>query len=279
MTMDVFQVPDLVFYTGTHHPHWLWQADFPLFVSHRRLKERKPGGLRPAQVRYALDSGGFTELSMFGQWKTTPEQYVTALEIYCQRLGQPDFIAPQDWMCEPFMIRRTGLSVREHQHRTVANLLALRELAPNLPIIPVLQGWHLQDYLYCLDLYASAGIDLSNEPRVGLGSVCRRQSANEITEIVTALHDQGLTLHGFGVKTGGLTRYGTLLGSADSMAWSIRARRSAPLSGCETRHKNCANCLRYASQWRTKVLTSINTPTTRSVQLSLFPTPAWKDAA
>jgi hypothetical protein len=45
------------------------------------------------------------------------------------------------------MIERTGLSVSEHQHRTVASCLHLRELAPTLPFIPVLQGWHLADYL------------------------------------------------------------------------------------------------------------------------------------
>lgn len=263
------QPPVPVFYVGAHHPHWLWSAGFPLFVSHRRLVGRKPQGLRRAVGRYAIDSGGFTELSMFGEWKTSPQSYVDALEVYCDRIGMPDFIAPQDWMCEPFMIRRTGLSVTEHQRRTVANLLRLRELAPHLPIVPVVQGWELADYLRCTAMYTSAGVDLAAEPVVGLGSVCRRQSTDQITEIVTALHDRGLKLHGFGVKTGGLSRYGGMLRSADSMAWSMRARRSAPLPGCTT-HANCANCPRYAAQWRQHVLASINTGMTAGVQLSLF---------
>jgi hypothetical protein len=46
-----------------------------------------------------------------------------------------DFASPQDWMREPVMIERTGLSVREHQARTVANYLDLRMLAPRLPFI------------------------------------------------------------------------------------------------------------------------------------------------
>ena len=156
-------------------------------------------------------------------------------------------------MCEPFMIARTGLPVTEHLHRTVENYLTLRRLAPDLPVIPVVQGWRLADYLACLDLYASAGVDLAALPRVGLGSVCRRQSTAEIAVIVTELARRGLRLHGFGVKTGGLHLYGHLLTSADSMAWSYAARRAPALPGC-TGHKNCANCLAYATRWRAGVL-------------------------
>ncbi len=84
------------------------------------------------------------------------------------------------------------------------------------------------DYLDCVRLYASAGIDLAALPRVGLGSVCRRQSTAEIAVIVAALARRGLRLHGFGVKTGGLHLYGHQLASADSMAWSYTARRALP---------------------------------------------------
>src|SRR5258708_24857810 len=121
-------------------------------------------------------------------------------------------------MCEPFMIERTGLSVAEHQARTVANYLELRELAPGLPFIPVVQGWRLADYLACAGLYRSAGVDLAGLPRVGLGSVCRRQSTAEIAVIVSALAGGGLRLHGFGVKTGRLHLYAHLLASAPSLA-------------------------------------------------------------
>ena len=49
--------------------------------------------------------------------------------------------APQDWMCEPAIIAKTGLAVVEHQRRTVTNFLELQALAPDLPFIPVLHGW------------------------------------------------------------------------------------------------------------------------------------------
>lgn len=260
------------FFLGTHQPHWMWQRrpliDFPLFVSHRRLSTRDLTRLRPAEVDVAVDSGGFTELSMYGEWRTSPRVYAAAAQQYCDRLQRVRFVAPQDWMYEPFMLARTGLSVAVHQQRTVDNYLQLVHLAPEVPFIPVLQGWQVADYLHCVQLYQAAGVDLASLPRVGLGSVCRRQSSTDITTIVTTLAGLGLRLHGFGVKTGGLARYGHLLASADSMAWSFAARRAAPLPGCAARHKNCANCLRYAARWHATVTSRLTAP--RPVQLDLF---------
>ena len=130
----------------------------------------------------------------------------------------------------------------------------------------MVQGWRLPDYLACVDLYAAAGVDLAALPRVGLGSVCRRQSTAEIAVIVTELARRGLRLHGFGVKTGGLHLYGHRLASADSMAWSYAARRAPALPGC-TGHKNCANCLTYATRWRQHILAA---SAARGCQPSLF---------
>jgi hypothetical protein len=147
------------------------------------------------------------------------------------------------------MLAKTGLTVREHQERTIANYLELRDHGP---FIPVLQGWTLDDYERCVTLYALAGVDLTEQPLVGLGSVCRRQDTDEIDEIVTHLAGHGLNLHGFGVKKAGVSAYGDFLSSADSLAWSFRARRSDPMPGCT--HKTCANCIRFAMHWREEVL-------------------------
>lgn len=233
---------------GTHMPHWLATVNVPLFVSHRRLAGRRT--LPRARVGWALDSGGFTELSMFGEWRTTPEEYVAAVRRYRDEIGGLEWAAPQDWMCEPFMLDKTGLTVGEHQRRTVENYLELRSLAPDLPFVPVLQGWAVGDYLRHADAYERAGVDLPTEPTVGVGSVCRRQATSEIEDLMLRLRP--LRLHGFGVKTEGLSRYAYLLASADSLAWSYTARNRPPLPGCT--HKSCANCLRFALRWRDRVL-------------------------
>jgi hypothetical protein len=271
-----------LFLLGTHQPAWLTRARVPLFVCDRRLRGYRT--LPRAAAPWALDSGGFTELQTYGRWTVTPAEYAARVRRYRDEIGSLAWAAPQDWMCEPIVIRGgqagrlrfvgTGLSVAEHQARTVASFVQLRELAPDLPFIPVLQGFTTSEYQRCADLYATAGIDLATAPLVGLGSVCRRQGTAEAHQIITALHGRGITrLHGFGVKTLGLRRYGHLLASADSLAWSEDARRlGRPMPGCpahrpgcpprcRAHHKNCANCLRYALHWRTtKALAAASHP-------------------
>lgn len=236
------------FFLGTHHPHWLRQAGVPLFVSHRRLRRYKT--LPKASSPWALDSGGFSELSLFGRWETSQAEYVDAVVRYQEEAGSLAWAAPQDWMCEPFITAKTGLDVLEHQRRTVASVVNLRKELGSV-VAPVLQGFQLPDYHRHVAMYAASGIDLESEPTVGIGSVCRRQNTQEITDIVSSL--QGLRLHGFGVKVTGLANFGHLLQSADSMSWSLTARRLPALDGC-VGHKNCANCLTFALQWRQRLL-------------------------
>lgn len=267
------------FYLGTHIPSWLERVDVPLFVSHRRLVGRRT--LPRARAPWALDSGGFTELQMYGEWRTTPAEYVAAVRRYRDEIGLLEWAAPQDWMCEPIIrnggrvgrvvFAGTGLSVEEHQRRTVANLLELRRLAPDLPFVPVLQGYTLDDYLRCAELYAEAGVDLVAEPIVGLGSVCRRQATAEIAEIVAVFAERGIRLHAFGAKTLGLANIAGDVASSDSMGWSARGRHVA---GCSHSHKTEANCLRFALAWRAHVLdvaeTGVARRAERGEQLALF---------
>lgn len=239
------------FYLGTHQTGWLSSVDVPLFVSHRRLRERKR--LPVAREGWALDSGGFTELSKPPhRWQTTVSEYVEAVARYSAEIGRLEWAAPMDHMCEPFIVDATGLSVLEHQHRTVENFLELRDQGP---FVPVLQGWSLADYEACVGLYATAGVDLTAYERVGVGSVCRRQDTAEIGRIFAMIHDAGIRAHGFGVKKQGVAGYGHLLASADSMAWSYAARRAPPMPGCS--HPSCQNCSRFALRWRGQVMTAI----------------------
>lgn len=237
------------FYLGTHHPHWLAKTDAPLFLSRRWLTNRKT--LPVAQGQWVLDSGGFTELSLYGEWRTSATQYAAEIARFQEEIGGLQWAAPQDWMCEPFMLEKTGHSLREHQYLTVASYRELREKTDK--VIPVLQGWELDDYWRCWEYYDLAGVDLWAEPVVGLGSVCRRQDTVKVAEIVRAL--QPLKLHAFGAKILGLRKYADALVSADSMAWSYRARMDYPLKGCT--HKSCANCLRYALRWRDRIEESL----------------------
>lgn len=264
------------FYLGVDHPTWLWREeliDVPLFISHRALRGRVTPFPR-ARTDWALDSGGFTELSLHGKWVTGTEEYVDAIRRYQSELGRLQWASPQDWMCEPWMTEKTGLSVAAHQDLTIENFLELTDLAPELPIIPVLQGWEIADYHRHVEAYASAGVDLAAHQTVGIGSVCRRQATSQIAVIFETLEARGLSMHGFGVKSAGLTSYAHHLSSADSLAWSFWARQDAhkrkaagrPVPPCGK--NTCSHCPHYALNWRSKVLSALDGD--RQLALPLF---------
>lgn len=233
-----------MFYLGAPDPSWLEKAHVPIFVSANRTIDRKRG--YEARVPWALDSGGFTQVSKHGKWLTTKESYVEEV-LRVTGWGKLQWVAPQDWMCEPEVLQKTGLTVTEHQIRTTDSVVYLK--SKGLPAIPVLQGWEEDDYWRHVDQYEARGISLEREPTVGIGSVCRRKRISVVSSLIKDLRELGIRLHGFGVKVTGLREFGDFLASADSMAWSFKARvEKLRLPQCTT-HKNCANCLLFAEQW------------------------------
>lgn len=250
-----------MFFLGVHRPSWLSKTDVPLFVSRTTMPTVR---LPRAKGPWALDSGGFTELSRHGRWTIDAPTYAAEVRRYRDEIGHLAWVAPQDWMCEPGIIHGdpergwpgTHLTVLDHQQRTIENFLQLRGLLGEL-VVPVLQGWDLGDYERCVEMYDNAGIDLRVEPLVGLGTVCRRQDTGPAEMIVRALAQHGIRLHGFGVKMTGLERFWDALFSSDSMAWSLdaRMRERKGLPSCDpARRKACANCLHYALEWRDRML-------------------------
>ena len=102
-------------------------------------------------------------------------------------------------------------------------------------------------------------MDLWKVPRVGVGSVCRRQATIHTMLLLSHLLDIGLTIHAFGVKTRGIAslvearaqvgRLETLDRlSADSMAWSMGYRFG------DEEEKHLKNKLEGALLWRSKFL-------------------------
>jgi hypothetical protein len=270
------------FYLGVHHPNWLWSGDMtcPLFVSHGRLRARKSTFPAATVPGWALDSMGFTMLRDNGAWTISPREYAEAVLRYDREIGRLEWAAPQDWMCEDAIINGgvvggqkfagTGLTVEEHQRRTVANFPELSDAWAEIsdeecPFMPVLQGkpGDAESYLRCAQMYEDAGVRLEEFPVVGIGSVCRIQEEPVIGRLARGLACLELPLHWFGVKLTGLPEVWPHITSHDSMAWSTSARREPRMPGCthiRVRGKyvgqpsTCANCPRYARWWREKVV-------------------------
>lgn len=280
MMMPLAGIPR-TFYLGAAPASWLAESDVPLFIARQSLGDRKV--LPRAKTHWALDSGGFTQLQRFGKWTIDVPTYVAEVRRFRDEIGQMDFAASQDWMCEPMVIKGgktkdgvfvgTGLSVEEHIRRTVENFVELKSVAPDVPWMPTLQGWNLHDYRACADLYERYGVRLAEEERVGLGSVCRRETASTISRYVTDFGGgdrsirfgqngerlPGMRLHGFGVKKDALPLAENDLISADSQAWSAaaRCRRREMRGSCPLGKKACNNCFHWALEWRAELLSKL----------------------
>lgn len=212
-----------MFYPGLHQPSDA--ANFArAFISVNRVRGRRKPVLGGSWI---LDSGAFTEIATHGRYRHGPEDY--AAEVNRLAAINPNMIAAvsQDWMCEPFMLAKTGLTVEDHQRLTIERYDALLPLV-SVYLMPVLQGYSLASYLDHIDQY---GDRLLRGMLVGVGSICKRNTdVRQIEAILSAIKRKrpDLRLHGFGIKTtalgSGVVR--DCLDSADSMAWSFAGRRN-----------------------------------------------------
>jgi len=209
------------FYVGLHHPGDGKHFD-RAFISVNAVRRRKaPIGAR----KWIMDSGAFTEISRHGRYRHSVEEYA---EVINRWASDPTLIAAvaQDYMCESFILAKTGLSVAEHQLLTIERYDALLALVRNVYVMPVLQGYAPDDYVSHIRQY---GDRLAHGAYVGVGSVCKRNSnPAAIESVLLAIKRErpDLRLHGFGLKVtalgSGVVR--DCLYSADSMAWSFAAR-------------------------------------------------------
>jgi hypothetical protein len=209
------------FYVGLHQPSDAKHFE-RAFISVNRLRVRtKPLGAGA----WIMDSGAFTELSMHGKYRASVDDYAAQIARWRHDPTLKAVVA-QDYMCEPFILSKTGLTVREHQRLTIERFTRLRELVDHVYVMPVLQGYLIENYLDHIDQYDGR---LPIGAYVGVGSVCKRNADPKAIELILdAIKNKrpDLRLHGFGLKTTALgskvVRH--LLHSSDSMAWSFAAR-------------------------------------------------------
>lgn len=214
------------FFVGLHQPSDAQHFhDQPVCISVHRLSDRR-SDFRVS--RWMLDSGAFTTIAKEGGYRRPVATYAAQIRRW-STVGQLAWAVAQDFMCEPAMLKKTGLTVLDHQQLTIEryDLLRLADCA-GVPILPVLQGFHPDDYVRHIEMY---GERLPTGARVGVGSVCKRNAdPGEIMHVLLAIRNvrPDLRLHGFGLKVTAL-RHPVIrqwLASADSMAWSYHARKN-----------------------------------------------------
>lgn len=240
------------FFIGLHQPsdaQRFMGPDDQVMVSVNRLRDRVGDFL---VGRWMLDSSAFTELKNHGCYRHSPAEYAAQIRRW-RRCGDLLTACSQDYMCEPFILAKTGLTIDDHQRLTIERYdkiraalrsrrpvrrrgvprprpyrIAPRRLhrRPRTYLMPVIQGYAPADYVAHIRRY---GDRLALGAWVGVGSVCKRNGDPKAIEnvlLAITMERPDLRLHGFGLKQTALTSpivHG-LLATCDSLAWSFAAR-------------------------------------------------------
>src|SRR5690242_1788010 len=104
-------------------------------ISVNRLRNRKSD----FEVNeWVLDSGAFTEISRFGHYRNSVQIYAEEIKRW-KTCGQLVGAVSQDFMTEPFILEKTGLTVKDHQRLTIERYDELLQCDTGVYILPVLQ--------------------------------------------------------------------------------------------------------------------------------------------
>lgn len=215
----------MIFYTGIHVLSIAPHLERCCISINRLVKDGRDRQSDFLVNNWILDSGAFSEISSYGFYRSPVNEYARRINRWA-KCGNLELAVSQDYMCEPFILNKTGLTIAEHQRLTIQRYDELISLT-SVPIMPVLQGYAPSDYVNHLHQY---GNRLKPNMRVGVGSVCKRNGKPDaIVNVLQAIKQErpDLKLHGFGLKTTALENNYILsmLYSADSAAWSYAARR------------------------------------------------------
>jgi hypothetical protein len=166
-----------------------------------------------------LDCGGYLILLKYGYYPFSVVNYANLIV----RLS-PHFYATMDFACEPGLVNQTKSKIKTVRGRieaTVKNAVELAEWENQIPgqMVPVIQGYTLDEYLYCLQLHEAAG---TIRDYMAVGSMCQRTSEKELQELIPGIYyaAQALgcsKLHFFGLKLSpALKIYDEMIYSRDS---------------------------------------------------------------
>jgi len=181
----------------------------------------------------AADCGGFVaSFKWGGQYRYSPEQYVQWLHTW-----KPDWAATMDYCCEDEITSGKPGIVRDRQQLTTGMAYRFWDDYRGVPWVwvPTVQGWEVADYRRhareMKPLIDEMRLHYAGRPfRVGIGTLCRRASAEMIRQVVNVVVTElgDVPVHLWGVKLGYLQSSEAMpeqIISVDSAAWNDRKGR------------------------------------------------------
>ena len=172
-----------------------------------------------------VDAGGYGILTKLKDYPFSPNTYFRDLRIL-----KPAYWGSMDYPCHPPFLKRLGRTVTEQIIATLNNQILLMEhdQFDQVPgqFIPVIQGWEMDDYLYCIDAMRDNGL-LTDY--MAIGSLKRPRKGNngpnQTKQLILQIAKElpGTRLHIFGITLLILEdpMVAPAIYSGDSASWSF----------------------------------------------------------
>lgn len=199
--------------------------NYPYVLVNFMTKNNKPP--RCAKVLF-VDSGGFSSSFICNGYNKSDREY-----LYFVKKTKAKYFALRDYPCEPQILRKYNVTVKDQILRTLDNHIKLLDLLEDYLLkakpVPVLQGWEVEDYLFCIDLFREHGLVGNGFDYIAIGSLCRKNTTTQIKKIILTIRKElkdSIKLHCFGTKISVLNDLAVwkAVYSVDSMAWDFNAR-------------------------------------------------------
>ena len=187
-----------------------------------------------------LDSGGFTCLSLYGDYPWSRDEYLALI-----RQMRPDLVATLDYPCEPDIRRGDRFQTNDERiEATLSNAAWLleQELPQGPTVVPVIQGYTADEYRSCVEAMGRRGL---TRDYMAVGSMCRRWDPRDLRDTMTAIAQAveeihpGARLHWFGLKITALSDPACFrhIYSLDTAAWSMNGESRYPTGEVSARER------------------------------------------
>ena len=176
-----------------------------------------------------IDSGAYDLLirGKLEEYPFSPKEYANAiksLEIH------PNYVVSMDYICS----REEKNNNKELIQKTIKNAEILRKefgRDKKLCFIPVVQGYKLKDYLFCINDLVKKKVVINND-HIGIGSLVGRRNLKETREIIKSIYeylrknDISVNIHCFGLNLSVIKNEEifNMVNSIDSLAWTFPYR-------------------------------------------------------
>ncbi|MHA1249050.1 MAG: deazapurine DNA modification protein DpdA family protein [Candidatus Helarchaeota archaeon] len=202
-----------------------------LLVSYSQIYKNNKNEIELPKNRKKLmiDSGAFDLLEKrnLEEYPFTPKDYVNAIKNLSIK---PDYVVSLDYICKKNQHTKNILTI----NKTINNAVILRnefKRDEGITFIPVIQGYDLDEYLYCVNQLVKKKIIIDGDI-IGIGSLVGRKSSKEsqlvIKSIYNFLKERGIIpkIHCFGVNLNVIKDRNifNIVHSIDSLAWTFPYR-------------------------------------------------------